>query len=74
MTYKFEKLMEECAKQAGTKLERIEMGGRHYKVYVRGKYPGMVVVSLTPKATPRFEKNVITDMRKVTTQPQRGVK
>lgn len=74
MKHKFEKLMEECAKRAGAHIERMEQSRTHIKVYVRGKYPGMVVVSLSPKASPRFEKNVITDMRKVTTQPQRGDK
>jgi hypothetical protein len=74
MTYKFERIMEECAKRAGVQIDRIEQGKTHYKVYVQGKYTRLVVVSVSPKASPRFEKNVVTDMRKVTTQPQRGVK
>lgn len=75
MTYKFRKLMDECAKRAGVHVERIESGSSHYKVYVRGRYPAMVTVSVSPNGGgQRFAQNVITSMRRMTSQPQRGIK
>jgi hypothetical protein len=66
------KIINDAAEQAGVKVISIEKGGKHIKVYVIGKFPAMVTVSLSPRNSGHFMEIISRDMKRVTSQPQRG--